>query len=80
MSTLNVEGIRSRSRSSPQVHREAISRRAEFNHTTRGETGGSVAPRGAGYVEPMDEGDSEFVFDWWPASQGSSLKRFEGSN
>ena len=47
----------------PQVaYREAISRRAEFNHTHKKQTGGSGQyGRVAGYVEPMAEGDFEFV-------------------
>jgi elongation factor G len=47
----------------PQVaYREAISRRAEFNHTHKKQTGGSGQyGRVAGYVEPMEAGDFEFV-------------------
>jgi len=47
----------------PQVaYREAISRKAEFNHTHKKQTGGSGQyGRVAGYVEPMEEGDFEFV-------------------
>ena len=47
----------------PQVaYREAISRKAEFNHTHRKQTGGSGQfGRVAGYVEPMATGDFEFV-------------------
>jgi len=47
----------------PQVaYREAISRRAEFNHTHKKQTGGSGQyGRVAGYVEPMESGDFEFV-------------------
>ena len=47
----------------PQVaYREAISRRAEFNYTHKKQTGGSGQyARVAGYVEPFDTGDFEFV-------------------
>jgi elongation factor G len=47
----------------PQVaYREAISRKAEFNHTHKKQTGGSGQfGRVAGYVEPMESGDFEFV-------------------
>ena len=47
----------------PQVaYREAISRKAEFNHTHKKQTGGSGQyGRVAGYVEPMEQGDFEFV-------------------
>src|SRR5438045_5431766 len=47
----------------PQVaYREAISRKAEFNHTHKKQTGGSGQyGRVAGYVEPMAEGDFQFV-------------------
>ncbi len=47
----------------PQVaYREAISRRAEFNYTHKKQTGGSGQyARVAGYVEPFDAGDFEFV-------------------
>jgi elongation factor G len=54
----------------PQVaYREAISRKAEFNHTHRKQTGGSGQfGRVAGYVEPMESGDFEFVDDTYGGS------------
>src|SRR6266581_3519981 len=62
----------------PQVaYREAISRKAEFNHTHKKQTGGSGQyGRVAGYVEPMDEGDFEFVDE---IRGGSIPKEFIGA-
>ena len=47
----------------PQVaYREAISRMAEFNYTHKKQTGGSGQyGRVAGFIEPLAEGDYEFV-------------------
>jgi elongation factor G len=62
----------------PQVaYREAISRKAEFNYTHKKQTGGSGQyGRVAGYVEPMEEGDFEFVDEIYG---GSIPKEFIGS-
>ena len=62
----------------PQVaYREAISRRAEFNHTHKKQTGGSGQyGRVAGYVEPMEDGDFEFVDE---IRGGSIPREFIGS-
>ena len=62
----------------PQVaYREAISRKAEFNYTHKKQTGGSGQyGRVAGYVEPMEDGDFEFVDE----THGGSIPReFVGS-
>ena len=62
----------------PQVaYREAISRKAEFNYTHKKQTGGSGQfGRVAGYVEPMEQGDFEFVDEIYG---GSIPKEFIGS-
>ncbi len=62
----------------PQVaYREAISRKAEFNYTHKKQTGGSGQyGRVAGYVEPLAEGDFEFVDEIYG---GSIPKEFIGS-
>ncbi len=62
----------------PQVaYREAISRKAEFNYTHKKQTGGSGQyGRVAGYVEPMEEGDFEFVDEVYG---GSIPKEFIGA-
>lgn len=49
----------------PRVaYRETITQRAEFNYTHRKQTGGSGQyGRIAGYLEPITEGDVDFIFD-----------------
>jgi elongation factor G len=62
----------------PQVaYREAISRKAEFDYIHKKQTGGSGQyGRVAGYVEPMEEGDFEFVDETYG---GSIPKEFVGA-
>jgi len=62
----------------PQVaYREAISRKAEFNYTHKKQTGGSGQyGRVAGHVEPLEEGDFEFVDEVYG---GAIPKEFIGS-
>ncbi|MBU4370528.1 MAG: elongation factor G [Proteobacteria bacterium] len=49
----------------PRVaYRETITQRAEFNYTHKKQTGGSGQyGRVAGYMEPITEGEDDFVFD-----------------
>jgi elongation factor G len=49
----------------PRVaYRETITQRAEFNYTHKKQTGGSGQyGRVAGYMEPITEGDEDFIFD-----------------
>ena len=49
----------------PRVaYRETITQRAEFNYTHKKQTGGSGQyGRVAGYMEPITEGEDEFIFD-----------------
>ena len=51
--------------SKPRVaYRETITQRGEFNYTHKKQTGGSGQyGRVAGYLEPITEGDEDFVFD-----------------
>ena len=59
--------------SPPRVaYREAISRKAEFNYTHKKQTGGSGQyGRVAGYIEPTQSGEYEFV----DAIRGGSIPR-----
>jgi elongation factor G len=49
----------------PRVaYRETITQRAEFNYTHKKQTGGSGQyGRVAGFMEPITEGDEDFIFD-----------------
>ena len=49
----------------PRVaYRETITQRAEFNYTHKKQTGGSGQyGRVAGFMEPITEGDADFIFD-----------------
>ncbi len=49
----------------PRVaYRETITQRAEFNYTHKKQTGGSGQyGRVAGYMEPITEGEEDFIFD-----------------
>jgi len=51
--------------SKPRVaYRETITQRGEFNYTHKKQTGGSGQyGRVAGYLEPITEGDEDFIFD-----------------
>jgi len=51
--------------SKPRVaYRETITQRGEFNYTHKKQTGGSGQyGRVAGYMEPIAEGDEDFIFD-----------------
>ncbi|MBW6486120.1 MAG: elongation factor G [Syntrophobacterales bacterium] len=51
--------------SKPRVaYRETITQRGEFNYTHKKQTGGSGQyGRVAGYMEPITEGDEDFIFD-----------------
>src|SRR5215467_7416404 len=62
----------------PQVaYREAIGLKAEFNYTHKKQTGGSGQyGKVAGYIEPIEEGDFEFVDETYG---GSIPKEFIGS-
>ncbi|GAB1482365.1 hypothetical protein MASR2M78_11800 [Treponema sp.] len=54
--------MRSRDRNATGCHREAISQRADFNYTHKKQTGGSGQyGRVAGFIEPIESGDYEFV-------------------